>query len=57
MHNRNELHIVRSECIWQRRRIMHLHMFDWIRWCDMQLMRDVLHWLPDVHSDALHHRH
>ena len=34
-----------------------MHVFDWIRWCDMQFMRDVLRWLPDVHSDALHHRH
>ena len=25
-----------------------MHVFDWIHWGDMQLMRDVLRWLSDV---------
>ena len=32
-----------------------MHVFDWIHWGDMQLMRDVLHWIPDVRSHALLH--
>ena len=41
--------------VWDACERLHMHVLDWIHWGDMQLMRDVLHWIPDVHSDALHH--
>ena len=30
-----------------------MHVFEWIQWGSMQLLFDVLRWLPDMHPYCL----